>query len=272
MLMFLSLNFVQHALLASLLASITCGIVGTLIVLNRLIFLAGGIAHAAYGGVGLAIFFRLPVLPTLLGYTTVISTLMGSLIKKKKERTDVMIGAMWASGMSLGVLLLNLTTGYHADLMSYLFGSILAISHIDLIVMGVITVGILLFITWRYQDFLMISFDMQYAQTRGVPTTIIYLILLILTAFASVILIRVVGIILTIALLTIPPFIGMRFTRKLWKMMVVATICAFIFCIGGLLIAYQFNLTAGAAIVLLAALTLGLVLAADRVIQFKHRT
>ena len=267
MLDFLSLNFVQHALIASVLAAVVCGVVGTLIVLNRLVFLAGGVAHAAYGGVGLALFFQLPMLPTLLGFTSATSLLMGRLTENKRERTEVIIGALWAAGMATGILLLNFKGGYNVDLTSYLFGSILVVTTGDLTGMVMIVAITLALIVWRYDDFLMISFDPEYARTRQVPVRLMYNLLLVLTALASVILIRVVGIILTIALLTIPPFLGMKYTKQLWKMMLIAGLSTLAFNIGGLFAAYWLNVTAGAAIIMLATLTLGASLLLDQFIS-----
>jgi zinc transport system permease protein len=263
MLDFLSLHFVQHALVACLLASITCGIVGTLILLNRLVFLAGGVAHAGYGGIGIAIYFQLPLLPSLLAFTSGASLLMGTLSAKNDDRTEVLIGALWAAGMATGIILLNLLNSYNADLMSYLFGSLLAVSSGDLIMMTIIVVGIVGLTVWRYDDFLMISFDKEYARTRRVPVFAIYLALLIMTALATVVLIRVVGIILTIALLTIPPYIGMHYAHRLWKMILIAGASALVFCLGGFFAAYWLNITAGAAIIMFATATLGIILSLE---------
>nr|WP_319515227.1 metal ABC transporter permease [uncultured Cohaesibacter sp.] len=268
---FLSLGFVQHALWACLFASITCGVVGTFILLNRLVFLAGGTAHAAYGGIGLAICFQLPILPSLLAFSCLTSLVMGSLSIQKTDRTEVLTGALWAVGMAVGILALDFTEGYNVDLMSYLFGSILAVSNQDLTIMGAIVVAIVAVVVWRYDDFLLVSFDRPYARTRNVPVSIIYFLLLIITALATVLLIRVVGIILTIALLTIPPFIGMRYANRLWKMMLIGTGCSLFFSVGGLLIAYYFNLTASAAIIMLAAVTLAVVLSEEAFMVWRRK-
>lgn len=271
MLDFISLTFVQHALLACFFASITCGVVGTFILLNRLVFLAGGTAHAAYGGVGLAICFQLPVLPSLLVFSSVASLIMGSLSIEKTERTEVFTGALWAVGMAVGILALDFTEGYNVDLMSYLFGSILAVSNLDLIIMGVIVILIVAVVIWRYDDFLLVSFDRQYAQTRNVPVNLIYYLLLLIIALATVLLIRVVGIILTIALLTIPPFIGMRYASRLWKMMLIGICCSLFFSIGGLFLAYFFDITASAAIIMLAVVSLALVLGQEAITVYRRK-
>lgn len=270
---FFSFMFVQHALIAALLASIVCGTVGTLIVINRLVFLAGGVAHAAYGGVGAAVTLRLPLMPTLLCFTSLSALIMGGLTSRRRERTEVLVGALWAAGMASGILMLDFSNGYNVDLMSYLFGSMLAVSSFDLWIMGGVVAVIVGLIFWFYDEFLMISFDMEYARTRRVPVKLIYILLLLMTAFATVVMIRVVGIILTIALLTIPPFIGMRYANQLWKMMVIAGISALIFCVGGLLTAYYINVTASAAIIVYETVTLGIILISEKLVELmrKHR-
>jgi zinc transport system permease protein len=116
----LSFDFMRNALWAGLFASVACGIIGVLVVVNRLVFLAGGGAHAAYGGVGLAFFFGLPVLPTTLGFTVFSALAMGAATLRRAERADTMIGVMWAAGMALGIILIDLTPGYNTDLMSFL--------------------------------------------------------------------------------------------------------------------------------------------------------
>ncbi|MFC3023132.1 metal ABC transporter permease [Vibrio zhugei] len=264
---FFSYTFVQHALIAAVFASIVCAIVGTLIVINQLVFLAGGVAHAAYGGVGAAVTLRLPLMPTLLCFTSASALLMGGLTARRRERTEVLIGALWAAGMACGILMLDFSNGYNVDLMSYLFGSMLAVSTFDLWVMGGVVALIIVLAVWLYDEFLLISFDMEYARTRRVPVKMIYTILLLMTAFSTVVMIRVVGIILTIALLTVPPFIGMRYANRLWKMMVIAGVSALTFCIGGLLGAYFIDVTASAAIIVLETATLGLILAGEKVVE-----
>ena len=121
--------FMQHALLAGLLASVACGVIGTLIAANRMLFLAGGVAHAAYGGVGLALFLSLPVLPVTLVFSITAALLMSSLAMKSKMGSETFIGALWAVGMAVGIILIDLTPGYRADLSTYLFGNILAVSY-----------------------------------------------------------------------------------------------------------------------------------------------
>ena len=140
-----------------------------------------------------------------------------------------MVGVIWAVGMAAGVILMDLTPGYHVDLMSYLFGSILAVPASDLWQMGAIAILVIAVVTWYYNDFLVISYDDEFARLRNVPVTFLYYLLLGMIALTVVMIIRVVGLILVIALLTIPPFIAEKFTSSLRSMMMMSTAlsCAF---------------------------------------------
>ena len=137
----LQLEFIRNALAAGILVSLVCGVIGTLVVVNRIVFLAGGIAHAAYGGIGLAFFMGWPYVVGTLGVSVVSAGIMAAVTLKARHRVDAMVGVIWAVGMAIGVILLDLTPGYNADLMSYLFGSILAVPASDLWQMGAIGVG-----------------------------------------------------------------------------------------------------------------------------------
>ena len=123
----LQFEFIKNAIMAGLLASIICGIMGTLVVVNRIVFLSGGIDQAAYGGIGLAFFFDWPYMVGTIGFSLIIAMIMAVITIKTRHRADTIIGVLWAVGMALGVILLDLTPGYQADLMSYLFGSILSV-------------------------------------------------------------------------------------------------------------------------------------------------
>lgn len=251
----LTLPFMQNAIAASLLASIACGIVGTLIVLNRLVFLAGGVAHAAYGGVGLAFFFGLPVLPCTLGFTLGSSVVMSTIARKYKEKADTVIGVLWAAGMAFGIILIDLTPGYNVDLMSFLFGSILTVSSFDIWLMFGLDIFILAATIIAYPGLLSISFDSEYAESRGLPASLLHTLLVCMAALSIVMIIRVVGLILVIALLTIPPFIAERKARNLATMMGAAIFWSMLFCLLGLFFAFWFNLTSGASIIAVASIT-----------------
>ena len=249
----LQLEFVRNALMAGVLVSIVCGVIGTLVVVNRIVFLAGGIAHAAYGGIGLAFFMGWPYAVGTTGVSILSAGVMAAVTLKARHRVDVMVGVIWAVGMAIGVVLLDLTPGYNVDLMSYLFGSILAVPGSDLWQMAAIGIAVIAIVTYYYNDFLAMSYDDEFARLRNVPVTFLYCLLLGMVALTVVMIIRVVGLILVIALLTIPPFIAEKFTGSLRAMMVLSSILSCLFTITGLWLSYLFNLTSGATIILVAA-------------------
>ncbi|MFO7987839.1 MAG: metal ABC transporter permease [Desulfatiglandaceae bacterium] len=248
----LEFGFMQNALLAGILASISCGIIGSLIVVNRMVFISGGIAHAAFGGIGLAIFLGFsPSLGAAL-FALGVSLIMGAVSLKSKHRADTIIGVLWAVGMAVGIILIDLTPGYHADLMSYLFGSILAVSGTDLWLLSVLDGVIFLTIVTFYKEFIAMSYDEEFAFVVGVPVTPLYFALLGLTALSIVLIIRIVGLILVIALLTIPPYIAEQYTCSLRKMMALSAVLGTFFTLTGLGISYYYDLTSGATIIMVA--------------------
>lgn len=249
----LSLPFIQNAILAGLLASIACGVIGSLLVVNRAVFLAGGIAHSAYGGVGLAFFLSLPPLPCILGFTIFMSLIMAALTVEHRERMDTFIGMIWTVGMALGIILIDLSPGYNVDLMSFLFGSILSIPGSDIKIMAAVDLLTIAVVFSFYKEFLSMSYDMEFSRVRGVPVRLLHFLFLILVALAVVITIRVVGLILVMALFTIAPYLTERFSRSLSRMMAASCLANMVFVFAGLWLSYRYNLTSGATIILVAA-------------------
>ena len=248
----LQFDFMRNAVLAGLLVSISCGIIGSLVVVNRIVFISGGIAHAAFGGVGLGFFCGFSPFLGAAIFASGASLIMGAVSLKAKHRADTIIGVLWAVGMALGIILIDLTPGYHVDLMSYLFGSILAVPPADLWLMLPLDGFILLVVLLFYKEFVALSYDEQFAFVVGIPVKALYLLLLGMTALSIVMIIRVVGLILVIALLTIPPFIAEKYTRSLGQMMVLSSILGILFTLSGLWLSYTFDLTSGATIILVA--------------------
>lgn len=249
----LQFEFMRNALLAGLLASLICGVIGTLVVVNRIVFLSGGIAHAAYGGIGIAFFFGLPYIVGTLGFALMVAMVMAFVTLKAKHRSDTIIGVIWAFGMATGVILLDLTPGYNVDLMSYLFGSILTVPKSDLWQMLVLSCVVVFLVGFFYNDFLAMSYDDEFAQLRGVHVKFFHFLLIAMIAVSVVMIIRVVGLILVIALLTIPPYIAEKFSNSLIKMMFFSTTLSILFTIIGLWLSYIMNLTSGATIIMVAA-------------------
>ena len=264
----LSYDFIQNALIAGVLVSMASGIIGSLIVVNRMVFLAGGIAHTAYGGIGLAVFFGFPI---FLGASifSVISALIISFITfNHRNRMDTSIGLMWAVGMALGVVLIDLTPGYNIDLMSYLFGSILAVSHNDLYYMGGLLFVIVVIMTFWYRDILAVSYDTQYASLRGINVKFFYTLILVLSALTVVVAIKVVGLILVIAMLTIPVYIAEKLSNTLSIMMILSGLFSSLFTLFGLYISYSYNIASGASIILVSAFSLFLFIIVNKLRLF----
>ena len=250
----LELNFMQNAFIAGILVSIICGMIGSLVVINKMTFIAGGIAHGAYGGIGLAFFFSLEPLFGASIFSLFLALIIATITLKDKTNIDSVIGAIWAIGMAIGIIFIDLTPGYNADLMSYLFGSILAVSGTDIAFMSVLDVLFLAIIALFYRQFVAISFDAEFARLRGVNTAFFHYLLVCMMALCVVATIRVVGLILVIALLTIPPYIAQIFAKRLGLMMLISAIFSVVFCFSGLVISFYFNLTGGASIILVASL------------------
>lgn len=261
----LQFEFMRNALFAGVLVSISCGIIGTLVVVNRIVFISGGIAHAAYGGIGLALFTGFP--PTLGAalFAVAVSMIMGAVSLKSKHRADTIIGVLWAVGMAFGIILIDLTPGYNVDLMSYLFGSILAVPKTDILFMIPLDIVILLITVFLYKEFIAMSYDEEFAFVVGIPVRLLYLVLLCMTALSVVMIIRVVGLILVIALLTIPPYIAEKYTGSLGEMMVLSVFLGILFTLTGLWLSYNYDFTSGATIIMVAGVAFFISQAADMI-------
>ncbi len=256
----LSYDFIQNALIAGILVSIASGIIGSLIVVNRMVFLAGGIAHTSYGGIGIAIFLGIPIFLGASLFAVVSALIIASITLNHRDRVDTFIGLMWAIGMAVGVVFIDLTDGYKGDLMSYLFGSILSVSSNDLYYMALLLISTILIVTLRYREILSVSYDSEYAQLRGINVRFYYTLILILSALTVVVAMKVVGLILVIALLTIPIYIAEKLSDSLYKMMILSGLFSSIFTILGLIVSYIYNVSSGASIILISAFCLSLFL------------
>ena len=242
----------RTALLAGVLVSVACGIIGTLVVLNRIVFLSGGIAHAAYGGIGLGYFLNFNPVLTATMFSVAGAIGMGVVQRKTRQRADTIIGVMWAIGMAVGIILVDRAEGYKADLMGYLFGSILAVPKNDLFIMLGLDIVIVVLVAAFFKELLAVSFDETFASVGNVPVTAIYLVMLGLIALTVVVTMRVVGLIMVIALLTVPAAISTELVKDLRKAMALASLLGVVFTTAGLWLSYSLNLTSGATIILVA--------------------
>jgi zinc transport system permease protein len=250
----LGLMFMQNALLAGLLASIACGIIGTYVVVKRVVFISGGISHSSFGGIGIARFLGFEPLLGALLFAVTSALGIGLLSSKTREREDTSIGILWVVGMAIGVVFIHLTPGYGPDLFSYLFGSILTVPTGYLYYLLALDISIIMIMALFYKEMLATSFDEEYSKVSAVPTMFISLLMLALVAITVVALIKIVGVILVIALLTIPAAVAGKFTHDLRRMMLVSAILGMAFIIVGLWTSVSLDLEPGATIVIVAGL------------------
>jgi len=243
-------EFMRNALMAGLLASIACGIVGAYVVSKRIVFISGGISHTAFGGIGLGYLLGTNPIVCAIFFCIATAVLIGLVSRNTREREDSVIGILWAMGMALGIIFIGLTPGYAPDLFSYLFGNILTVPHSDLLLMVGMDAAIIFSVLLFYKEFLAISFDEDFATAVGVPVGKLNILLLMLVALTVVVLIRVVGVTLVIALLTIPAAIAGKFTNSLRGMMLLAIVLGVVFTSAGLALSYTLNLASGATIIL----------------------
>lgn len=260
----LSYEFIQNAIIAGILLSVISGIIGSLVVVNRMTFLVGGIAHASYGGIGIAIYLSLPIFLGASIFAMFCALFIAFITLKREKELDTYIGLMWASGMAIGIILIDLTPGYNVDLMSYLFGSILAIDTKDLYYMTSLLIFIVLIIAIYYKDILAVSYDKEYAQIRGINVRFFWTLILMLSSLAIVISIKAVGLILVISLFTIPISIARKLSNSLKTMMLISSAISSLFTIIGLSVSYFYNLTSGASIIAVNSIFFALFLLLSR--------
>ena len=252
--------FIRNALFAGILSSILFGILGSVVTVKRIAGLAGAISHAVLGGIGIALYLSatgiVPNLSPMVGaivFALLSALLIGAVSLKSKQREDTVIQAIWAIGMSIGVLFMAKTPGY-TDPSSYLFGNILLISSRDLILLAILDV-IVLFLVWRfYPQIEATSFDEEFAAVRGIPTQTVFLIILSVTAVAVVLLQTFVGIVMVIAMLTLPAGTAGYTARNLASMMLLSTLYSLLFSAGGLVVGWSLDLPVGAVVVVLSGL------------------
>ncbi len=248
----LQFRFMQYAILACLLASAGCGVIGTFVVVKQLGSLAGGIAHAVLAGMGIAFFFGVsPMIgATLMALLSAI--LIGLINLRMQQGEDVLIAAFWSVGMAVGIIFISQTPGYNVNLMSYLFGNILLVSGADLLRMLALDLVIIIVVRLFYRQFLAAAFDEEYARVRGVNVELFYIVMLGMIALTVVLLIQIVGLILVIALLILPAASATQFAGSLPRNMLLAVLLSTAATLGGLAISYSPDLPSGAVIVLVA--------------------
>lgn len=245
----LQYNFVVNALLSAVFASISCGIIGTYIVTRRMVFLSGGITHASFGGIGIGYY---------LGFNPIFSAAVFSILsalgieflsKQTEVREDSAIGILWSFGMAIGIIFITITPGYVPNLMTYLFGSILTVSKLDVWLMFGLSLLIILVFSAFYRLILFVSYDQEFARTHKIAVNLVNYLLISLVALTIVLNIKVVGIIMVISLLTIPQSIANLFTRNFRNIIISSIVISFVGVFTGLIFSYRLNIPSGASII-----------------------
>jgi zinc transport system permease protein len=255
----LAYEFIRNAFMAALLSSVACGIIGTYVVVKKIGYISGGIAHTAFGGIGLGYYLGVNPLLGVIPFSLAAALAIGLLSKKAGIAEDTAIGAFWAAGMAIGVIFIGLTPGYAPNLFSYLFGNILTVPAADLWLILLLDL-LIISVVWLFsKEFLAASFDEEYARVSGLKTTALDLLLLSLIALTVVIMVRVVGIVMVIALLTIPAAVARSFSRSLHGMMALAVALSVMFSVAGLWLSYLLDVASGATIILVASFVFMLV-------------
>ncbi len=258
-------QFMQYALIACLLASLGCGVIGTYVVVKRISFLSGGIAHTILAGMGIAYFLQgSPQVGAVIA-ALLTAVLIGWLKLRWHQDEDILIAALWSVGMATGILFISRTPGYNTDLMSYLFGNILLVTRNDLLLMVALDIVVIAAVFAFYKQFLAAAFDEEFARLRGINVEGYYILLLCLIALTIVLLIQIVGLILVMALLILPAASAMQFSSSMPRMMIVAVLLSILITTSGLMLSYQPDLPSGATIIIIAGLVYFLAIVGGRI-------
>jgi len=269
-----NIPLIRYALLAGIVSSLTFGVVGSFVVTRRIGYIAAAIAHSILGGIGAAIYFSrvydIPWLTPMIG--AVIAALLSALVigwvsLRAGEREDTIIGAIWAFGMASGLLFIHYAPGKAVSLESFIFGNILLTSRSDVIATVTLGAIILVLVGLFYHKLVAVCFDEEFARLRGVSSDAYYLLLLAITAISMVLMVRVAGIILSLALLVLPAATASRFSRKLWVIILVSIGLTFVYNTGGLALSFELDVPTGPFIVLVASLVYGLSFALKRLVR-----
>jgi ABC-type Mn2+/Zn2+ transport system permease subunit len=248
----LGLSFMQRALFAGCLIGILCALVGVFAVLKRLSFMGAGISHAAFGGVALGYALNIDPMLSALVFCILVSLGIAFLAERTRSKEDTLIGVFFASTMALGILLLSVFRIRNIDLFGYLFGNILAITPEDLKFSVLLGGTIVFFLLLFYKEFIAVILDPEGAKATGIPAEVFSYLLVVLVAGATVVAIRLVGIVLASALLVLPAATALQKAKTLKKALLFAIADGVAVSLGGLFLAYILDAPAGATIVLCA--------------------
>ena len=262
-------QYLTNAVIACILSGITCGIVGTYIVARRMVSLCGGITHASFGGLGIAIYAGINPIWGALTFAVLSALGIEYAGNKTKIREDSAIGVMWGVGMAIGALFMSLKPGYTSgDLSSFLFGNIISVTTADIVALTVLTIVLFIGAALYLKPIMYMAFDRDFARSAGVNTTLVGYILSVITAVTIVLSIRVMGIILLISLMTLPVVIANSVTKSYGKITILASIIAAIGALAGVVISYYLEVPSGPAIIFVLTLVLIIV----KLLSLQHKT
>jgi ABC 3 transporter family protein len=250
----LEYSFFQNALLGSLLASVLCGFIGTYIVTRRLVFISGGITHASFGGIGLGVFLGINPILSAMVFSVLSAFGVQWMSRRGDVREDSAIAVFWTFGMSLGIICCFLSPGFMPDLPSFLFGSILTISQADLWLLATLLVVVVLVFALLYRTILSVAFDVDFARSQRLPVAFIEYLMMALIALTIVGTLRMVGIVLSISLLTIPQMSANVLTHNFKRMIAWSIVIGWVDCLMGLGLSYALNVPSGASIIFVSIL------------------
>ncbi|MBQ2959084.1 MAG: metal ABC transporter permease [Alistipes sp.] len=249
-------DFLQNALIACVLSGITCGIVGSYIVARRMVFLAGGITHASFGGLGMALWAGFNPVAGALGFAAISSIGIEYFSRHSRIREDSAIGIVWSVGMALGALFMSLRPGYQTDLTSYLFGNILLVDRVDIILLALLTL-IVVPLALRYlRPLFYLTFDEDYARSQAIPATVVAYIMAVVIAVTIVLSIKIIGIILLLSLLTIPTVVANALTKDYRRIALIASVVGVLGNLAGFVLSYAYDLPTGSCIIFMLCITL----------------
>lgn len=252
----LSYDFLVNALYACILSGITCGVVGSYIVARRMVFLSGGITHASFGGLGMALYAGVSPVVGALGFAALASVGIEYASRRGRMREDSVVGIIWSVGMALGALFMSLRPGYATDLTSYLFGNILLVTDDDILYLALLTLFVVVGAVAMLRRLMYVVFDEEYARSQGVATSAMCYIMAVVVAVTVVLSIKVMGIVLLLSLLTIPTVIANSFTKDYRRIAVASAIIGVVGNISGFVLSYEYNLPTGSCIIFMLTFAL----------------
>lgn len=265
------MSLLLFAAIAAIAASIVSGVIGSYVVVKRIAFISGSIAHSVLGGMGFCLWLERSRSVSWISpiHGALVAALLSAMIigwvrLRYQEREDSIIACVWSVGMATGIIFISQTPGFNVELTNYLIGNILWVSSKDLIILVGLNLVVLGAVFFLHNKLLALCFDEEHAKLQGVPTDALYFLLLILIAITVVLLVQVVGIVLVITMLTIPPAIANLMSCRLSRIMIIATVFNLLFCFSGMAVAYGLDWPVGGTIALLTGITYLLTTAARR--------